>query len=93
MNIFKLTLLSLLYLSFFNACTLDKKENTKTATEQHIQSITNSGDLNFSTGQMLYVPAYSQIQSAYTEKEGNHINLSVTLSIRNTDIKNPIIIK
>jgi hypothetical protein len=60
---------------------------------QHIQPIAVTGDLDFSYGQMVYVPAYSQIHSVYSSTEESRMNIAVTLSIRNTDIDNPIIIK
>jgi len=44
---------------------------------------------NLSTGQMLYVPAYSHIYSGNNEKT---FMLTVTLSIRNIDPENSIVI-
>ena len=75
-----------------------EKEETKETKEtkelpQHIQPITTLGDLDISVGQLVYVPAYSQIHSVYSGTEDSRINIAVTLSIRNTDIENPIIIK
>ncbi len=75
----------------FSSC-IPEKEEVKEIPE-HIQPIAASGDLDLSTGQMVYVPAYSQIYSVFSNTDDGRINLAVTLSIRNTDINNPIIIK
>lgn len=45
------------------------------------------GDGNQIVGQTIYVPVYSHI---YTRDKSRVINLSATLSIRNTDAQNPI---
>ncbi len=41
-------------------------------------------------GQVLYVPVYSEVP--YGDK-GLNLNLTATLSLRNTDLKNPITVK
>lgn len=46
-------------------------------------------DLDITTGQTIYVPAYSEI---YYASEGRTLELAVTLSIHNTDFEHPIII-
>ena len=46
-------------------------------------------DLDITTGQTIYVPAYSEI---YYASDGRTIELAVTLSIHNTDFDQPIII-
>ncbi len=74
------------------SCNPPEKEKT-TEPSKHILPIEGTGDLNFSVGQMVYVPAYSQIHSVYAGPEDMLINFAVTLSIRNTDLKSPIIIK
>lgn len=48
-----------------------------------------SGDLNIVTGQILYVPAYSVVYSA---SENETWDMTVTLSIRNTNLNKPILI-
>ena len=48
--------------------------------------------MTFSEGQTVYVPAYSHIQSAYSGDKGSQITLAVTLSVRNTDIDEAIIV-
>lgn len=49
----------------------------------------SSEDLEIVTGQRLYVPAYSKI---YTNDENSTFDLTVTLSVRNTDAESPIVI-
>ena len=44
-------------------------------------------DINLSKGQTVYVSVYSHI---YSGLKGRPFNLAATLSIRNTDLKNPI---
>ena len=48
-----------------------------------------SGDLKIVTGQRLYVPAYSVV---YSESEDQTWDMTVTLSIRNTNLDKPILI-
>lgn len=92
MNIPKILLAVWIALALFLLSCAPEKEEEKVI-PQHIQPISGIGDLEFSTGQMVYVPAYSQIYSIYAGNEDARINCDVTLSIRNTDINNPIIIK
>ena len=74
------------------SCNPPEKEET-TELPKHILPINATGDLNFSAGQMVYVPAYSQIHSVYSGQEDMLISFAVTLSIRNTDLEHSIIIK
>jgi len=76
---------------FILSCNPEKEETKELP--QHLQTITTTGDLNISVGQMVYVPAYSQIHSVYSGGKGQMINFAVTLSIRKTDLQFPIIIK
>jgi hypothetical protein len=46
-------------------------------------------DLDITTGQTIYVPAYSEI---YYASEDRTLELAVTLTIHNTDFEHPIII-
>lgn len=46
-------------------------------------------DLDITTGQTIFVPAYSEVNYA---AEGRTLDLDVTLSIHNTDFTHPIII-
>ena len=91
MKLFK-SLPALFILVWFSLSCVPEKEEMKEI-PQHIQPIAINGDLDLSNGQMVYVPAYSQIHSVYSSTEESRINIAVTLSIRNTDIDNPIIIK
>ena len=88
--------IKLLFVSFilawFSFSCMPGKEEIKEI-PKHIQPIATTGNLDFSNGQMVYVPAYSQIHSVYSSAEDSRINLAVTLSIRNTDIDNSIFIK
>lgn len=47
-------------------------------------------DLRIVTGQMVYVPAYSEV---FYGSEGLNMELAVTLAIHNTDLDSPIIIQ
>lgn len=76
---------------FLLACNLEKEETKEPP--QHIQTITTTGDLDISVGQIVYVPAYSQIHSVYSGGKNQMINFAVTLSIRNTDLEHPINLK
>lgn len=49
----------------------------------------SSGDLNIVTGQRLYVPAYSEVFSSGVDQTWD---MTVTLSIRNTNLDKPIFI-
>lgn len=46
-------------------------------------------DLNLVVGQVVYVPAYSDI---YTGGDGRTIDLAITLSVCNTDLDHPIVV-
>ena len=76
---------------FFLSCITKEKEVEEAP--KHIQPIAATGDLDLSIGQLVYAPAYSQIHSVFSDDEDERINLAVTLSIRNTDMNNVIIIK
>ncbi len=53
------------------------------------QAITGR-DLRIVTGQVIYVPAYSEV---FYGREGINIELAVTLAIHNTDLELPIIVQ
>ena len=72
------------------ACTPPQPQEIR---QDHIEPLSSSADINYSTGQKIYVPAYSQIYSMYTSSNETITNLSVTLSIRNTDLDNSIIVR
>ncbi len=50
---------------------------------------TSTTDLELVTGQIVFVPAYSDI---YTNAEGRTTDLAITLSVNNTDLEKPIVI-
>ncbi|THB75736.1 MAG: DUF3124 domain-containing protein [Desulfobacteraceae bacterium] len=53
-----------------------------------LSSVSHAGDeTGLTEGQTIYVPAYSHIYIGSTEKE---FSLTITLSIRNIDLDNPI---
>ncbi|MBD2205763.1 DUF3124 domain-containing protein [Calothrix sp. FACHB-1219] len=80
-------------LIFLVACTSPNKQqnsqslNNKTTSSQQVVTL----DKNFpvAMGQTIYVPIYSHI---YHGDEPQLLNLAATLSIRNTDLTNPLII-
>lgn len=47
-------------------------------------------DIEVVTGQIIYVPAYSEIY--YTDPQRT-LNLTITLAVHNTDLNNPIILR
>ncbi len=53
------------------------------------ESTVRLSDLDVTTGQTIYVPAYSEI---YYSSGGHTIDLAVTLSIHNTDFEHPIVL-
>jgi hypothetical protein len=50
---------------------------------------TSTTDLDLVTGQTVFVPAYSEI---YTNASGRTIDLTITLSVNNTDLEYPIVV-
>lgn len=58
-------------------------------TQPHLKVATLDDKSKIAMGQTIYVPVYSHI---YYENQQKVIDLSVTLSVRNTDLSNPIII-
>ncbi|MGB1003522.1 MAG: DUF3124 domain-containing protein [Salibacteraceae bacterium] len=67
--------------------------NSLTQEAKHIEKIAPNTNLDSLTTKLVYVPAYSQVYSMNTTKKGALVNLSVTLSLRNTDFNNSLIIK
>lgn len=66
-------------------------ESIHDRSEEAIESIRNDvlTDIIVMTGQEIYVPAYSNLEASQNQKI---LDFSITLSIRNTDLKNPIIL-
>jgi hypothetical protein len=54
-----------------------------------LEPVTLDDTVNIATGQLLYVPVYSYI---FMVNEGRTINLTTTLSIRNTSVEQPMIL-
>lgn len=88
-NILLLSVLIGLFISCKNESTLEGSYKGKSLEANPIQTSLSEklekGEIV--VGQIIYVPAYSHI---YFRDKENSINLAVTLSIRNTDITNPI---
>lgn len=55
----------------------------------HAPPAVAADELNLVTGQLVYVPAYSDI---YIDSAGRTIDLAITLSVRNTDPEQPIVV-
>lgn len=62
--------------------------NRPPLTTGSLQPVANR-DLDIVTGQLVYVPAYSEI---FIGQEGRSLNLAATLAVHNTDFDAPIII-
>lgn len=58
-------------------------------TQSQPKVVTLDNNIKIVMGQTIYVPVYSHI---YYENKKASVNLSATLSIRNTDLTNPIIV-
>ena len=84
-------IIGILFVLIFWSCTPKKEEDSTKPV--HIQPIGANVALELSIGQTVYVPAYSQIYSVNANDEDSRTNLAVTLSIRNTDLDHPIVIK
>jgi hypothetical protein len=83
---------ALILVLFLASCTSPNvsprlQTNTNQAVEPQV--VTLDENIKVAAGQTIYVPVYSHI---YFEDKKNLLNLAVTLSIRNTDLGNPIII-
>ena len=63
--------------------------NQRALTAGSFQPVTGR-DLRIVTGQVVYVPAYSEV---FHGREGQNFELAVTLAVHNTDLDAPIIIQ
>lgn len=70
------------------ACISQLAEETPVDEEQATSPVSIE-DLEIVTGQVIYVPAYSEV--FYNDR--NTLDLTITLAIHNTDLDHPIIIK
>ncbi len=94
----KVTLISCLTLGFSVACTEQTAiiSPSSTSTEQQLEKspgvTTISADQlpQLVTGHVIYVPIYSEI---YHFDQNRVFQLTATLSLRNTDVANPIVIE
>ncbi|BAY28418.1 hypothetical protein NIES2107_02470 [Nostoc carneum NIES-2107] len=66
-----------------------KSQSTTTSPQTSQQVVTLDKNFKIAMGQTIYVPIYSHI---YHNDERKILDLAATLSIRNTDLNNPIII-
>jgi hypothetical protein len=71
------------------SCSTQPKQETNPAHQTSLRAVTLD-KTKVVMGQTVYVPIYSHIY--YYNKQDHVMNLSATLSIRNTDLTNPIII-
>lgn len=81
-----------LFLMSCTSLTLPKSQPTTTQNIDGLSSLRSLGEVDLSQAvmsQTIYVPTYSYI---YYENDRRSINLTTTLSIRNTDLTHPIII-
>ncbi len=80
------------YLSFFwlvlvlGGCT---SPQALTPAPPPLKTVTLDSTVKIAAGQTVYVPAYSQI---YTVEQRRSIDLTTTLSLRNTDLTQPMIL-
>lgn len=75
---------SLFFLALFTGCTLQNEPAVSTSSEPIIRL----SDLDVTSGQTVYVPAYSEI---FIMRDRT-LDLAVTLAIHNTDVEHPIIL-
>jgi len=81
------TAIMLIILVFLPACISQLAQDTPA--EVQSPPPVSIEDLEIVTGQVIYVPAYSEV--FYSDR--NTLNLTITLAIHNTDLEHPIIIK
>ncbi|AFY41217.1 DUF3124 domain-containing protein [Nostoc sp. PCC 7107] len=82
--------IAVIFLSACQASENSVKSQTKpTPSGQAYKIVTLDQNFKIATGQTIYVPIYSEI---YHHNRQEIFNLAATLSIRNTDVTNPIII-
>lgn len=86
-----ITFILVIFLSSCNSLNIPTKVQTNPTNLAQSQAkiVTLDENIKIVAGETLYVPVYSHI---YYEDQQKVINLAVTLSLRNTDFINPIII-
>lgn len=75
-----------LFVLLTTACTPEK---TPTETAPPLKAVTLDNTVKIIAGQTVYVPIYSHI---YTLEQSRTIDLTATVSVRNTDLTSPIIV-
>lgn len=85
---------SILAIIVFTSCTLREnsqkpQSDSDQVTQPHLKVVTLDDKSKIAMGQTIYVPVYSHI---YYENQQKSFDLSVTLSIRNTDLTHSIIV-
>jgi hypothetical protein len=93
MNRYLLKGIALGIVVLFASCKTPENPEESIAEPLHIEKIAKHKNIDSLKANLVYVPAYSQVYSMNTTKEGALVDLSVTLSLRNTDLNNSIIIK
>lgn len=88
----KLRLFLILFVILISSCTekVDVPETAVLPDAVELEDSSPTVEIREATGEVLYVPAYSSIKYM---TDGKTLDLAVTLSIRNTDDENLIIIK
>ena len=88
--VFPIKLFAVLSIIVLTACSEQKDEAAPSEEFQPAGPVAPvaSGELNIVTGQRLYVPAYSEVYSGISQTS----DMTVTLSIRNTNLEKPILI-
>lgn len=77
-------------------CTPSEKKSSpeeEAVSNPHVNEVAPEKILASMDSRYTYVPAYSQVHSMNSDKKSAYVNLSITLSVRNTDMDNEIIIK
>jgi hypothetical protein len=84
------TLIIALAVVFGGAACAPGQQTSQSAQQARPVTSISIEDLTLATGQVVFVPAYSEVFFIDREKT---LNLAVTLAIHNTDLQHPIIIK
>lgn len=71
----------------------EDKDSAVAPAVKHVSKVDKSKDITALKSNYTYVPAYSQVHSMNSEEESAYVNLSITLSVRNTDMEHGLIIK
>jgi hypothetical protein len=85
------TIIAVIFLASCTSQNISSKSqpNTNQENQSQLQVVTLDENFKIAMSQTLYVPIYSHI---YHQDQQKIFNLAATLSIRNTDLTNPIVI-